>query len=238
MTSELAPVQDSPIVVPAVTADQMVEQMRLFQRLKAKLLSKADVVPIQGKPYVKRSGWRKLALAFNISDEILSTEKEDLEGGYVWRIQVRAWAPNGRSAVGIGACSTRERAFSHTDHDVYAIAHTRAKNRAISDLIGSGEVSAEELEAAAPDLPKGSPPNANDYEVIDQTAILNVLERAGLDTTILDIYPENGAMVVKPHRYLGDVWAKYVDALRPLGAEWVRMGKESHWEIRPREAGS
>lgn len=148
MTGEIVPVEVSPIVAPVVSPEDMVRQMELFQKLKAKLLDpKTDVCKIKGKPFVKRAGWRKLALAFNISDEIVSTEKEEAEDWFTWRIQVRAWAPNGRSAVGIGACSSREREFAHLDHDVYAIAHTRAKNRAISDLIGSGEVSAEEMRA-------------------------------------------------------------------------------------------
>jgi len=83
---------------------------------------------------------------------------------------VEAVAPNGRTAIGWGSCSIEERAhqddkidgkgkvicpgpcdgrkhFSNPDHDVPATAHTRAKNRAISDLIGAGEVSAEEIEA-------------------------------------------------------------------------------------------
>jgi len=33
------------------------------------------------------------------------------------------------------------------EHNIYAIAETRAKNRAISDMVGGGEVSAEELNA-------------------------------------------------------------------------------------------
>ena len=33
-----------------------------------------------------------------------------------------------------------------TEHDVISTAHTRAKSRAIADLIGAGEVSAEEME--------------------------------------------------------------------------------------------
>ena len=139
-------VEASPIVVPAVTAEVMRESMRLFQRLKAGLLDKhKDIATIQNKPYVKRSGWRKLALAFNISDEIIKEEKDEIGDGFLWRIWVKAWAPNGRSVVGIGACSSEERDFAHLQHDVYATAHTRAKNRALSDLIGSGEVSWEEL---------------------------------------------------------------------------------------------
>jgi hypothetical protein len=46
----------------------------------------------------------------------------------------------------VGACASNERRFAHLDHDVRATAHTRGKNRAIADLVGGGEVSAEELE--------------------------------------------------------------------------------------------
>lgn len=138
-------VEASPIVRQAVSAEVMKEQMRQFQNLKASLLGKSDIATIQNKPFIKRSGWRKLALAFNLSDEIIKAEKEIIGDEFEWRIWVKAWAPNGRFSTGIGACCSDERDFAHLRHDVYATAHTRAKNRALSDLIGSGEVSWEEL---------------------------------------------------------------------------------------------
>ena len=142
----LAGVKASPIVVPAVTAEVMRASMIQFQSLKASLLDKnKDIATIQNKPFIKRSGWRKFALAFNISDEIIMEKRDEHDDGFTWRMWVRATAPNGRCAVGIGACSSEERNFAHLEHDVYATAHTRAKNRALSDLIGSGEVSWEEL---------------------------------------------------------------------------------------------
>lgn len=144
--SALVGVKTSPIVVPAVSAAVMRESMKQFQNLKAGLLDKnKDVATIQNKPYIKRSGWRKLGLAFNLSDEIVKEVRDEIEGGFLWRIWVRVWAPNGRSVLGVGACASVERDFAHLQHDVYATAHTRAKNRALSDMIGSGEVSWEEL---------------------------------------------------------------------------------------------
>jgi len=142
-------VETSPIVRQAVSAEVMKEQMRQFQNLKASLLDKSDVATIQNKPFIKRSGWRKLALAFNLSDEIIKEEKEIIGDEFEWRIWVKAWAPNGRFSTGIGGCCSDERDFAHLRHDVYATAHTRAKNRALSDLIGSGEVSWEELRGMA-----------------------------------------------------------------------------------------
>jgi hypothetical protein len=116
--------------------------------LKAKLLNEEDYQTIVGKRYIKRSGFRKIAVYFGISDRILKEERTQRDdGSFFWKIEVEAYAPNGRSCVGVGACDSRERKFAHTEHDVFATAHTRAKSRAISDLVAGGAVSAEEVEA-------------------------------------------------------------------------------------------
>lgn len=120
----------------------------------------------------KKSAWRKLATAFNISDEIVNEQLifDDVDGQIITaRYKVKAILPNGRSTIGVGVCSIYDKIrytatkkydadketpsnfelrgrFSNAEHDVPSTAHTRAKNRAISDLIGAGETSAEELE--------------------------------------------------------------------------------------------
>jgi hypothetical protein len=135
-------------VMPLVSPEKAAEQWKLFEALKAKLLNEEDYQTIVGKRYIKRSGFRKIAVYFGISDRILKedrTERED--GSFFWKIEVEAYAPNGRCCVGVGACDSRERKFAHTEHDVFATAHTRAKSRAISDLVAGGAVSAEEVEA-------------------------------------------------------------------------------------------
>lgn len=112
----------------------------------------------------KKSAWRKLARAFNISDEpitkeIIRDENHQIISAY---FEVKAVLPNGRSGFGVGDCSIFDKIksddkeqpsnfelrkrFTNAEHDVIATAHTRAKSRAISDLIGAGEVSAEELD--------------------------------------------------------------------------------------------
>lgn len=66
-------------------------------------------------------------------------------------------APNGRTQLGTAACALSEgRGFKHPDHDLAATAFTRALNRAILDMIGWGEVSAEEI-AEPGELPAPSP---------------------------------------------------------------------------------
>lgn len=139
-------IEKAGIVELATTPEKLLEHFKRFQELKRKLLDKNDTVRIQNKDFVKRSGWQKIALAFNISTKIVKEEREEHVDYFVFRIWVEAKAPNGRTTVGDGACSSKERNFAHIEHDVYATAHTRAESRAISNIVGSGEISAEEIE--------------------------------------------------------------------------------------------
>jgi hypothetical protein len=130
-----------------VTPEEAAKQWALFEALKSKLLVDDDYQTIAGKRFIKRSGFRKIAVYFGISDRVLKEERVDREdGSFSWRIMVEAVAPNGRSCIGVGACDSKERSFAHLEHDVYATAHTRAKSRAISDMVAGGIVSAEEVE--------------------------------------------------------------------------------------------
>jgi len=134
------------IVEPAVPVEKALAVWESFQEIKKKLLTKDDYASIGGKQFAKKSGWRKVATVFNLSDEMVSARRtERKDGSFVWRIAVKITAPNGRSTVGLSACDSKERSFAHVEHDVYSTAHTRAKSRAISDLVGGGEVSAEEM---------------------------------------------------------------------------------------------
>lgn len=117
-----------------------------FQALKLSLLEANDYQEIQGRRALKKSGYRKLAAAFGVSLERLTEEREQISNdAWLWRFVVRATAPNGRYCDGVAICASNERRMSHPEHDTYSTAYTRAANRAIADLIGGGEVSAEEL---------------------------------------------------------------------------------------------
>lgn len=134
------------IVRPAVSAQEAVAAWREFQQLKKCILSKTDLVNIQGKDRIVKSGWRKFATFYNLTDRIVDEIKEDLgNNAFSWKMKVICTAPNGRQTEGIAICTSTEKKFAHPEHDVYTTCHTRAKNRAISDMIAAGEVSAEEL---------------------------------------------------------------------------------------------
>ena len=159
------------------TVEDAVEQWSQYQALTQKLLDATDYQDAGGgKRFKKKSAWRKYAKAFNISDHIVTEQIERRPDGWPrWaRVRVAAVAPNGRTSEADHECHISERCCpvsygeqcgkrhthceqecsgrSHWSHpgDIVATATTRAKNRAISDLIGAGEVSAEEMDGHAP----------------------------------------------------------------------------------------
>jgi hypothetical protein len=168
-------------VAPLVTPEKAAEQWKLFEALKAKLLSEDDYQTIAKKRYIKRSGFRKIAVYFGISDRIVKEERIDREDGtFSWRIIVEAVAPNARNCVGVGACDSRERKFAHLEHDVYATAHTRAKSRAISDLVAGGAVSAEEVSETSPTETAEPEPTTERQKCQEVPATKDVVNMPGL----------------------------------------------------------
>lgn len=141
------------IIRPLVTPDQARAAWKAYQDLCKAILAPEDLIKIvsfNGKKSITKffktkSAWRKLSTAFNLSTEIIKEERVDYETYFVVKIVARTTAPNGRSVDGTGACASNERKFAHMEHDVRAQAETRAKNRSIADMIGGGEVSAEEV---------------------------------------------------------------------------------------------
>lgn len=111
------------------------------------LIGENDVQKEGARTFKKKSAWRKLARHFNISTEIVRVEKEDLNGIFCATVTVRAVAPWGQHAEEVGACATDEATGRRqiTTADAIATAATRATNRAVSNLIAMGEVSAEEI---------------------------------------------------------------------------------------------
>ena len=141
-----APIGIRGIVRPAVSASEALAAWKEFQALKHCIIEKSDIQTIQGKPFIKKSGWRKFATFYNLTDKIVEETQIPIEkGGFYWKIKVVCTAPNGRQTEGVGMCSSLEKSGARQLHDVYTTAHTRSKNRAISDMIAAGEVSAEEM---------------------------------------------------------------------------------------------
>lgn len=141
---------------PIVSVEEGKAAFEQYQALINELVNEKDIIKIRDKTVAKKSGLNKLARFFGISVEIIKDKQETLVGPKGGQVLIaKAWAratlPNGQFRVAGGACSSSERRFNHLYHDVFAQAETRAKKRAIEELIGMGELELAEdvVEGAA-----------------------------------------------------------------------------------------
>jgi len=154
------------IVAPQVDVEEAVSVFNKFTEFKQKLLSDDDYLYIgtDGKPtikkkgateYIKKSGWRKFSTVFNLDCQLIDKKREtyeDPEGKYyVWTYAVRVTAPNGRYQDAEGVATSRDPFFTKggkqlpEEKNIMLKSQTVGFNRAISDLIGGGAKSAEEM---------------------------------------------------------------------------------------------
>jgi hypothetical protein len=148
MSDEVKEEQNTTSIVLMPNIKGTVEAMHEFQRLKREVLDTNDTVMISGKLFIKRSGVRKIEMAFGITHEIVSVKREKV--GDVWIVEVvaRARTPLGRVSEDVAVCDSTEfltGKLKGTLHNIESKATTRAINRAVLDLVGGGEVSAEEV---------------------------------------------------------------------------------------------
>jgi hypothetical protein len=174
--------EKQPDIIRAVSSELVGTALSEYQRIQ-QALDKAlpdCIMQIGDKQFRKKNYWRAVATAFNLQiEEVEGSEQvERKPDGAPLSVSVtyRASASNGRSATGDGACEAAEKVVylwrdnertdepderktkaNQTLHNIRAHAHTRAYNRAVSNLVGFGEVSAEEIYEPTP-LPKRPAP--------------------------------------------------------------------------------
>lgn len=138
--------------IPRFPLAELKELTDYVAQVKATLMTKdKDYVIQRGKQYTTRSGFAKLAQGFLLSDEVVKEERLEKDGEfYGFNFTVRVFNDHGRRSTGVGSCTMdepnvveyhKERPY----HDCRSIAYTRAYNRAVSNFVGSADVSAEEL---------------------------------------------------------------------------------------------
>jgi hypothetical protein len=180
-TTELIRVEPLLPMDPAVARAAMTK----YRELTAAMLTDEDWQVIPNGRFVKRSGFQKIASGYGVSTEIVAEHVERNADGQPVRASatVRATHPSGRYADGSGRCSIDESRFAKpsgrakAEHDVAATAVTRATNRAISNLVGFGQVSAEEIDGAGPTVAAGLPygPEGSSDDDDDVAAIVQRL---------------------------------------------------------------
>jgi len=176
---EVKLVAQSGIVMPAVSTEEAVKAWDAYLDLKKKIATKDDTQIIQGREFFKKSYWRKLATFFNLSVEVVEEREEGTEANRIYHFICKATAPNGRFAQGAGTCDQLEKGRKNTIHNTRSTAETRAFNRAVSNLVGGGEVSAEEMDEAKPKA-AGNPRIAR-ATMAQQRKIFAIAKQAGMD---------------------------------------------------------
>lgn len=138
--------------VNALTPQRIAQQQALsaaYDEACHALIGPNDVQQDKGRTFKKKSAWRKLARHFGISVhcDLDSVRIERHAGGFIVYAVAEAIAPWRQSWTDVGACASDEETGKRviTEADAVGTAMTRASNRAISNLIAMGEVSAEEV---------------------------------------------------------------------------------------------
>ena len=144
--SQLQP-QTLSMIRPLASIQDAKDAIDQYEKLKAAIQRDGDVFNYQGRPFLKKRFWTRLSTVFGLSVEPVSEERGFTESGALfYRFYAKASAPNGRYWIADGYCDRDEKGHREwPEHTVRATALTRASNRAISNLVGGGEVSADEL---------------------------------------------------------------------------------------------
>jgi hypothetical protein len=215
--------------------------MAKYQELTAAMLKPDDWQVIPSGRFVKRSGFQKIASGYGVSTEIVTEQLDRDDKGQPIRAHavVRATHPNGRFADGSGRCSIDESRFktpggrAKAENDISGTAATRATNRAISNLVGFGQVSAEEVDGAGPTTSAALPYGP------EGTAESDAKVAAIVDRLYPDV-PGDQFVALVNHQlgtaHLPDVSARMVHAIDwALGDERMRRAPEP--ENAPPPAG-
>lgn len=156
---EIVPyVKTTPQVIPIQQAFPSIEELRFMMKrremLKTELINpETDILEIKGKKFMLKSGWRKFIEGFRISVDIISVKVYRFGSDVIAEYRVKVITPFGQFAVADGTKSKSEywsekyqNYGSYNLHNLKATARTRAINIAVSDLVGHGEVSAEDAQ--------------------------------------------------------------------------------------------
>lgn len=171
-TTDCIPENEPKVTIsrPLVNAAQAIEIYNEYQQLKQAVAGPEDFVTFydsKRRPMeAPTKKWRvKLCKFYGVSCEVISESVEHMpDGSYVVKATARAEAPNGQYMFGDGSCwsETKKNSFGKNSdifHNTRSHAVTRAKNRAVLELVGFGEVSAEEISGGA--MPDDIPEQQN-----------------------------------------------------------------------------
>ena len=136
------------VPVMANRAQAVLEAHKRYSELQKAIDSALPdaLVVIKGKRYRTKSYWRTVAMIMGIRVRLDTDEPMTFNGSTGWIVVYEATLGE-RAATGDGACSVDELTRDNLAPDLHSVrsrANTRGYNRAVSNFVGFGEVSAEE----------------------------------------------------------------------------------------------
>jgi hypothetical protein len=135
--------------LPAYGGPEMARALVAYRQLQ-EALDRAmpdQILELSGQKFRRKGYWRAVAAAFNLTVTCIREQRVEHDQDWGFETLYRATAPSGRSADGDGSCMASEKSkgrMTATLHNVKSHASTRGFNRAVANLVGFGEVSAEE----------------------------------------------------------------------------------------------
>ena len=147
---------------PAATPAEIAAGVKLLREVACAVLEPTDIAPIGQRPFIKKSGWQRLAMTFGVQTYIAAAERlgGDAAHGGAWRVTMRA-VKSHYTVERSGLCTLAEKTGippASQESVAMATAETRAAGRALSALFGLGDISAEEARTTGVDsLPSLSP---------------------------------------------------------------------------------
>lgn len=248
-STALATVDPAPPPVPMFGALAMAGAFKAYQQLQHTLDAAMpdQLLRLDGRTFRKKGYWRAVGTAFNVSIELVDERREihgtfeDGHDNFGWLAVYRATTPTGRSAIGDGACFALEKAarrdankwarlpWQATEHNVRSHAHTRAFNRAVSSLVGFGEVSAEELEREDDAPPEAMPAGSAAAPSLDAPPAPATVTRP----VTARVHPDSRPLTEPQRRKLfASAKGKWPDTDTLKAALYLAFGVESTKDLR------
>lgn len=164
--TELVKQEQSGMSMLIINLEDLVKRYDLYADVKKKLLKPHDYYKVktkdgQEKDAIRKSGWFKFGVAFQLSYQIVHEERIVDEDNHYIAFHFTVKAYDGlRSAEATGSCDNREpKRPNQTLHEIRAMAETRATERAIIKMMGTDDVAAEDYENSSEPTEPNHPTN-------------------------------------------------------------------------------
>lgn len=147
-------IQVASLLGERTTPEELAAFMERYEKFKVKLLKDSDYAQIGDSKAIRKSGWYKLGVAFQISSLPTKIWKEwhnQEKNEFIYHVEVQCTAMNGRVCGDVGTCTNFDEKNpilkGAPEHVIKAMAVTRGSERALIKMLGAPDQGAEDVES-------------------------------------------------------------------------------------------